>query len=277
MSESKESKKESNKEPVFVVGFPKSGNTWLARLLAEVTDSNIAVNNPLDGVNMADNSSERKGQFIIHKEHVVNNIEQAMQSKVVYIVRDVRDVLVSGFYHCNRWCNDDLINRNIFLKWYFYHEVKKLNKKWQGNVWAEFKYSARCFIKSLIRYKYEKVRVGNWSDHVSFWSKSPNVIVVRYEDLLRGTEAEMKKILLAFKLDVSDEVLLKAISNQSFKKKKSDFLKSGDPLNAKFLRRGKEGGWKELLPTTLVREIEQRHAVVMNTYGYKLEYYEGEK
>jgi len=30
-----------NKEPLIVIGFPKSGNTWFARLLAEVTQSNI--------------------------------------------------------------------------------------------------------------------------------------------------------------------------------------------------------------------------------------------
>lgn len=266
---------ESNKEPVFVVGFPKSGNTWLARLLAEVTDSNIAVNNPLDGVNMADNSSERKGQFIIHKEHVVNNIEQAMQSKVVYIVRDVRDVLVSGFFFSNPFVCEDGVRivrkcrglRGIMYRAYFRHQIRRMNKQWCGNE-----------MSVLVHWvKGEKNLVGSWSEHIEFWTKHPSVIVVRYEDLLRDTEAEMRKILLAFKLDVSDEVLLKAISKQSFKKKKSDFLKSGDSLNTKFLRRGKAGGWKEFLPTTVVREIEQKHADVMNTYGYKLEYYEGEK
>jgi len=49
------------KEPIFVVGFPKSGNTWLARLLAEITQSNIEANNPID---IADNLLSRKGSYL---------------------------------------------------------------------------------------------------------------------------------------------------------------------------------------------------------------------
>ena len=40
-----------NKEKIYVVGFPKSGNTWLARLLAEITSSKVAVDNPHDTIN----------------------------------------------------------------------------------------------------------------------------------------------------------------------------------------------------------------------------------
>ena len=43
-------------EDIYVIGFPKSGNTWLARLLAEVTDSNLVPSNPVDA---ADYSLER--------------------------------------------------------------------------------------------------------------------------------------------------------------------------------------------------------------------------
>ena len=266
-----------NKEPIFVIGFPKSGNTWLARLLAEVTRSNIAVNDPLDVINAADNSPERTGCYVVYKEHVVNDVEEALRGKVVYIIRDVRDVLISGFYHCNRWCNNELIKRNIICRWYFIHEVGKLNKMWQGNAWAETLYKVRCSIKFLIGYKYNKVRIGSWSDHVSFWAGKPGVIIVRYEDLLRDTKGEMRKLLDAFEMDVSDEILSQAISNQSFENKKALFQQSGDSRNAKFLRSGEAGGWRELLSPSMVKKIEMQHGRVMNEYGYKSVHCEGEK
>jgi hypothetical protein len=269
--------KVKSKEPIFVVGFPKSGNTWLARLLAELTQSNIAVNNSSDAVNMADNSSKRKGCYIIHKEHVVNNVEEVLQGRVVYIVRDVRDVLVSGFFHNNRWCNNDLIKRNILYRWYFNHEVRKLNEMWRGNIWAEFRLRAIYFFKFLISYKFKKISIGNWSDHVTFWSRNQSVVIVKYENLLHDVEKEMKRILSIFEIDVSGKVLQEAISNQSFKKKKSEFLRSGDSQNLKFLRSGTAGGWRYLFSPAMVKEIEIKHELVMNRCGYKIEYCEGKK
>ncbi len=268
-----------NNEPIFVIGFPKSGNTWLARLLAEITQSNIVVNSPLDAVNAADNSPDRKGRYLIHKKHVVEDVENVLQCKTVYIIRDVRDVLVSGFFHCNRWCEHNSIKRNVIYGWYFNHEVKKLNKMWQGNIWAELygirRYGIRRFIKSLIRRKYNITRVGNWSDHVTYWTQFPSVVVVRYEDLLRETEVALKIILDALKIDVDDETLMETVSNQSFERKKSEFLRSGNSQNFQFLRSGETGGWKELLSPAIVKKIEIKHAHVMNEYKYKSAYYEG--
>lgn len=84
---------------IYVLGFPKSGNTWLARLLGEVTQSNILAE---DLVNTADNSSDREGDFAIHKEHVARDEQVLLKEQVVYIIRDIRDVLVSSFYHNHR-------------------------------------------------------------------------------------------------------------------------------------------------------------------------------
>ena len=94
-----------NKEPIYVVGFPKSGNTWLARLISETLDSNLAPNNSIDA---ADFSENRKGKYIIFKQHTDENISDISKSSVIYIIRDVRDVLVSGFF--------SLINGVIKLK-----------------------------------------------------------------------------------------------------------------------------------------------------------------
>ena len=261
-----------NKEPIYVVGFPKSGNTWLARLISETLDSNLAPNNSIDA---ADFSENRKGKYIIFKEHTDENIYNIPKSSVIYIVRDVRDVLVSGFFHGHQWCDKAKISNSFFIKSYFLYHVRKLNKKWQGSAWEELKQKIIGIIKYFIQSKAQKKRIGNWSNHVKFWENQPNVIVVRYEDLLNYAEAELEKIFILLNIKINIKKLRDVVKNQSFEKKKSDFIKLNDLKNSQFLRNGKEGGWKIFLPQTLVKEIEQSHIEVLNRYGYETNNFEG--
>ena len=250
---------------IYIIGFPKSGNTWLARLVAETTKSNILAD---DIVNTADNSIDRRGNYIIHKEHVVQDKSKIQAGRVVYIFRDVRDVLISGFYHNNRWCNDSLIRNNTLIRWYFNYEIKRLNNKWVGSVWSEIKYELRCLLKSIIRYKYDKVRVGGWSEHTEYWTNK-NVVLVQYEKLLESTEHELQRVLHEMGISVDERTIKSAVKNQSFKSKKNDFLKNGDKVNAQFLRSGTSGSWKDLPLHGNIKNIEDRHQYMMNKLGYK--------
>jgi len=247
----------------------------LARLLAEITQSNIAVNTSLDLVNAADNSPQRKGKRVIHKEHVVRDVEAVLQCKVVYIVRDVRDVLVSWFFHCNRWVlSGGYVKKTGLYKRYFIREILKSSEILRGNIWSECLIKSRQFLELFIHRGYERVRIGDWSNHVDYWRNRSGVVVVRYEDLLKDTESELRKILAALDISVEDEFLSRCILNQSFENRKSEFLRSGDDKNVKFLRSGQAGDWRSMLPPSVVIEVERRHARVMNECGYKLEFYE---
>ena len=53
-------------EPIYVIGYPKSGNTWLARMIAEVLRANIA---SADVINSSDNRQDRDGKYLIIKKH----------------------------------------------------------------------------------------------------------------------------------------------------------------------------------------------------------------
>jgi len=205
-----------NKEPIYVIGFPKSGNTWLARLLAEVTQSKIEATNPVDG---ADNSPERNGCYVIHKEHIVKDADAALQSKVVYIVRDVRDVLVSWFFHCNRWVRPERITENALYKRYLNHEVKKSINLLRSSIKAEFIAEMLYHLRLLLCGKSDRMIVGGWSEHVLFWTCKPSVVVVKYEDLLKDTEGELRRIVISLGLAIDFGQIPRVVFNQSFKKK----------------------------------------------------------
>lgn len=256
------------KKSIFVIGFPKSGNTWLARLLSEATQSKIEATNVFDG---AENSPNRKGPYIICKRHDSVDTVLTERSRAVYIIRDIRDVLVSAFFFNNGFIHEDWVKHSGISgrmirglsKLYFWHQVMRMNRKWCGNELA--------VIMDWIHRR--KSTIGNWSEHVSYWANNRSVIVVRYEDLLKNTESEMKRILRSLEIVVSNEKLRKTILNQDFKKKKAEFIRVNDSTNAQFLRSGESGGWRNFLSPVMVKSIEKKHAAVMKKYGYKLEGY----
>ena len=254
-----------HKEPIYVIGFPKSGNTWLARLLSEVTQSEIEATNVVDG---ADNSSDKKGSYIIHKQHSVEDVEKVLECKVIFIVRDVRDVLVSAFFFCNTFVCEDWVKRKGRVGWirgllykaYFQHQISRTNEHLCGNE----------LLVILNWMRGDKNEIGSWSDHVLYWSSQPGVLIVRYEDLLNNTEYEMRRILDALGITVDNEKIINTVINQSFDNKKENFLNSDNLSNFKFLRSGKSGGWCEFLSQPMVENIEKKHGDVMRQFGYKL-------
>src|SRR5262245_50755233 len=90
------------KRRVLVAGYPKSGNTWLTRLVAELLGA------PVQGFwsepssrEMAVEGTERVSDFEVYKGH---HSYGAMRrdfnlADVVYIVRDVRDIAISGAHY----------------------------------------------------------------------------------------------------------------------------------------------------------------------------------
>ena len=82
---------------ILITGYPKSGNTWLTRLIAELLDS------PVKGFyqqpkhnELAIEGQERQGNYVIYKGHqsfyqIKNDIDT-----IVYCIRHVGDVIVSG-------------------------------------------------------------------------------------------------------------------------------------------------------------------------------------
>lgn len=83
----------SDREPIWVCGFPRSGNTWVARLLGDV------LNSPVDAGRKypanADEGFDRDGPFVITQQHVKPPID----GKVVSIIRDPRDIAVSLMHY----------------------------------------------------------------------------------------------------------------------------------------------------------------------------------
>ncbi len=98
----------ADRETIWVLGYPKSGNTWLCRLLGDLLDS--PVESGLKFPSNADEGFDRKGPYVIRMRH--HNLIHAPfpgRSRLIQIVRDGRDVLVaSKTYWQNKGWSDPL-------------------------------------------------------------------------------------------------------------------------------------------------------------------------
>lgn len=102
------------KKTIIVVGYPKSGNTWLARLLGDALDS------PVRGIAksaepLATEGHKRGGGFLVSQQHLEPdetltenrfivgakrvNPRAWNGEKIVHIIRDPRDICVSAQHY----------------------------------------------------------------------------------------------------------------------------------------------------------------------------------
>jgi hypothetical protein len=114
----------------------------------------------------------------------------------------------------------------------------------------------------------------SWSTHVKSWTEhpSPQLLVLRYEDLLRKPRKYFKQVSTFLGLKPSTERLERAIRNSSFKMLKAIEEKKGfkeRPKTAQsFFREGRAEQWREVLTPDQVRQIIRDHHVQMERFGY---------
>src|SRR5262245_10669587 len=90
------------KRRVLVAGYPKSGNTWLTRLTAELLGAPVkGFWKEPDNDEIAVEGQTRVSDIEVYKGH---HSYGAMRrdfslADVVYVVRDVRDVAISGAHY----------------------------------------------------------------------------------------------------------------------------------------------------------------------------------
>ena len=115
-----------------------------------------------------------------------------------------------------------------------------------------------------------RVQYGSWFEHVAGWherASDPDVLIVRYEDLLNERKAEIERIVEFLGWDRSDRSTDRAVIESSFeamKRRESLFdhatallLERGVSPQS-FLRSGQSGAGADVLNDEQAREIRER-------------------
>jgi hypothetical protein len=246
-------KKNLRATDLFLVGHPRSGNTWLSYMLAialnddheaRINLANIDKFAPYIGDDRAVARFRNVSDPRLFRNHYP--LWPGLYPKTIYIVRDPRAVIVS-FYKILRTRGDFDIGVNDFVERYL-----------AGKLRARY--------PQLIR----------WDVQVLAWMRRATrqpVLFVTYEDLARDRGAELRKIFGFIGQAPSDESLRLAVERGSFAAMQDMERDFGVGRNAErglnFVRRGEASSWNEELPAASRRRIEGELGDAMRTLGYE--------
>jgi len=241
-------------DDTFLVSYPKSGNTWVRFLLANLIYPNEPVGFaninrllPAPGV-LSKRFLRKLPRPRILKSHETFDVRFR---KVIYLVRDPRDVAVSEYHF----------------------DLKK------GYIEAEL--NLEQFVNRFIAG--ETASYGSWWEHAASWIAprygNPAFLLVRYEDLLSDPIGETGKIAEFLGIEASPERLQAAVERSSADRMRKLEKQQADQWTGTkntrkeipFVRSAKSGGWKESLPAHSVEEIEAAWFPLMNFLGYELQ------
>jgi Sulfotransferase domain len=249
-----------DKDDTFLVSYPKSGNTWVRLLLANLVHPEEAVT--LTGADRiipsVDGQSRRYFEQMPRPRLIKSHYPFCQTYKrVIYVVRDPRDIAVSQYYF--------QIKRRVL----------------------EEGFPVDKFISSFVAG--EVCPYGSWGENVASWmgarNGDPNFLIIRYEDLLRRTQAELYRIAALLQMDVTPERLALAVerstAKQMRKMEKQEWHLWASTKNTRqdisFIRAATDGQWQSVLSSSSVRKIEAAWGHLMLIFGYKLAYVQVEK
>jgi hypothetical protein len=236
---------------VWIVSYPKSGNTWTRFLIANL----VAGGEVVDWSNI----ERRVPDIYITRDPILRKLPRPRYIKshdpyrpnyrrVVFIVRDPRDVAVS-----------------------YYHFVRKAKMLPADATMDEF---MQRFLEGRID------PYGSWGENVGSWlgarKGSADFMIVRYEDLLANAEAELARIAEMLGLPSDEELLRRAVENsradrmrelEQSQRGQHKLLRQSRP-DIPFVRAAKSEQWRTDLPPEAVSKIEEAWGPIMRELGY---------
>lgn len=233
---------------IFLVSYPKSGNTWARFLIG-----NYLTNGAFTFLNSNDlipdmHAHPEKCEAITDQRIIKSHFSyRADFNKVIYIVRDPRDVAVSYYYY--------------YLK-YVYNKIESK---------PEFHDFFKLFMSGNVEF-------GLWDSHVNSWSnvQRKNVLVLRYEDFIVDTTNCLQKMITFIYGSFDDKLIKTAVEASRFEKmaEMEQLQRSRLPRNAAsdssipFVRKGEPGNFIEYFSEMELSQITSKFGGTMERFNY---------
>lgn len=257
------------KNNVIVSGYPKSGTTWATRLVAQLLDCPVKGFWGKDVYSIVSEGESRDSLFCCYQSHHFYD-ELSDQNgnevhKIIYVIRDPRDIVVSGMYHFNFYPRiiEKMVLEHKVENSFFGRVIKMIGRK------LVTKSQKINKMLETIKYGTPYILWCNypWKEHVlSYLDK--DVLVIKYEDLLNHSLKESKRILEFVSYQKNDNQILTDIQSQSFFTRKQEFELTGNKIKSTHLRKGKVGEWKYNLSKKQIRDIDYHMGELVQKLGY---------
>ena len=238
-------------DDIFIASYPRSGNTWTRFLIANllhpdrpVTFANIETIIP-DASALSSRQLKRVPRPRLIKTH---EYFEPRYRKVIYLVRDPRDVALSLYNFRRKYRSVD-------------------------DAYPIEQYVAERFIPGDLDV--------SWGEHVGSWlgtrMNRPGFLLVRYEDLLQDPMRELARLAGFLGITASTERLSQAIERSSANRLRqlekveheAWVTTKGKRADVPFIAEAVAGGWKQKLPAPSAALIESAWGHLMSALGYE--------
>lgn len=224
---------------ILVCGLPKSGNSWLCKFFATYFGSQqLQPFYDLDvtGVGMNHFSP---GIDILYRQDFL---------RCVYIIRDLRDIIVSFYYYANSEYHIEHVNAN-------YRHFDSIDGFYFG-----------YFLPKVVK-RYQ------WFENPFMYQKL-NVPMVRFEDLKARPYDEFRNLLIKARIEIDDKKLVMAIKKSSFESiqaengSANEYTANLPALPKTHYRRGNVGDGRMSLSSRVLEDIRCRFGCFLKHWDY---------
>jgi hypothetical protein len=229
---------------VFIVGFPKSGNTLMQHIITHLVygineeGSRSMVNLIVPDI-YANTHYFRFNDRCFFKSH---DLPKPEYKKVIYIMRDGREALLS-----------------------YYHMMKNMGTP--------------VSLKDLYSGKIKLYNV-TWSGHIEHWKKNPyeaDILWVRFEDLKANKIKELQRICVFLNierngLELEKVVKFTSLAHMQELEHRNDWkkMKSSNNFNkGNFVGKGLSNSYITEIPKHLLQDFEKINDSTLKNYKYQ--------
>ena len=242
-------------DDTFIVSYPRSGNTWVRFLVANLLHPQVPVT--FDNIEQLIPDAEAQSKRYLRGVPSPRTIKShsyfdPRYPRVIYIVRDPRDVALSYY---------------------------DLSRKYRL---IEDSYPLERYIGDFVNGRLIPPGRGTWGENVASWvfarGARPGFLLLQYEDITARPERELTKLASFFGIAASPELLQAALDRSSATRMREMERTQGKNWistrnkrdDIPFIGAALVGEWKRKLRPEWVAEIEAAWGRIMVQLGYEL-------
>jgi aryl sulfotransferase len=258
---------------VWIVSYPKSGNTWVRWLVCNLVfgpqDSAAALNSMAPDLHELGSQLAPPTAPVFMKTHFPYSaaLPQASHTAgAIYLVRDPGDVMLSNFHYSRRSGRSAAENRGELDQYVDQYLAARGDPRW---------------IKS---------HMGTWDEHVRSWLLTQHpfpVLPIRYEDLLSDPLKGARQICSFLGLTRTADEIQRAVAGASFRRMREieeqdirarnvgifykPYLQQSIDAGLRFMRAGQAGEAAQALTAKQRQRLWLVFGSMMRNLGYRAE------